>query len=257
MLLEAGLAALVSTLALVAPAKAEKPADTRCYELRVYTAAPGKLDALHARFRDHTCQLFEKHGMTNVGYWAPLDNSENKLYYILAYPDRAARNQAWQAFLADSEWHTARDASEKDGKLVAGVESTFLHATDYSPKIAPKVGSEPPLFELRTYTCTPDNLDNLDARFRDHTIDLFTKHGMRHFGYWWLDNKQKGAGLTLVYMLEHKSKEACEASFAAFREDPTWIAAKEASEKEADGSLTAPDGVKSVLLVPTDYSPTK
>ena len=61
-------------------------ADTRCYELRIYYAAPGKLDALNTRFRDHTCQLFEKHGMVNIGYWLPVTNSENKLVYLLAYP---------------------------------------------------------------------------------------------------------------------------------------------------------------------------
>ena len=57
--------------------------DTRCYELRVYTAAEGKLEALNARFRDHTCKLFEKHGLTNVGYWVPSDKSDNRLIYVL------------------------------------------------------------------------------------------------------------------------------------------------------------------------------
>lgn len=257
MLLKAGIAALFSTLALSASAAAEKPADTCCYELRVYTAGPGKLDALHARFRDHTCKLFDKHGMTNVGYWTPLDNPEGKLYYILSYPDLDARKKSWAGFMSDPEWLAAYRDSEKDGRLAVKVESTMLHPTDYSPAIEPAIGEEPQIFELRTYTTTPNNLDNLDARFRDHTIDLFSKHGMQHFGYWWLDKKQDGADVTLVYLLAHKSKESCEASFAAFREDPEWIAAKEASEKEAGGSLTAPDGVKSVLLVPTDYSPTK
>jgi hypothetical protein len=63
--------------------------DARLYEMRVYWAAPGKLDALHARFRDHTTKLFAKHGMTNVGYFVPVgDNPERKLVYFLAYPDR-------------------------------------------------------------------------------------------------------------------------------------------------------------------------
>ena len=85
-------AALLATLR-VAQAE-DKPAnDARCYELRVYFANDGKLDALNKRFREHTCQLFEKHGMTNVGYWMPLENPERKLYYILSYPNRAARDQ--------------------------------------------------------------------------------------------------------------------------------------------------------------------
>ncbi len=231
--------------------------DTRCYELRVYTAGEGKLDALHARFRDYTCKLFEKHGITNVGYWVPLENTEHKLYYIISFPSRAAQKTSWAAFMADPDWKSALAASEKDGKLVTHVDSTFMHATDFSPEIKSAIEKEPRVFELRTYTCTPGNLGRLHARFRDHTMALFSKQGMTNFAYFQLDPDQKGANDTLVYMLAHKSKEAVAASFNAFRADPDWIAAKEASEKAAGGSLTVKDGVKSVLLTPTDYSPTK
>ena len=110
--------------------------DSRCFELRTYTAAPGKLEALHARFRDHTNALFVKHGMTVVGYWVPSDadkGAANTLVYLLAYPDRAAREKAWSAFGSDPDWNAARKASEVDGKLTEKVESVFLTATDYSP----------------------------------------------------------------------------------------------------------------------------
>ena len=60
--------------------------DTRVFEMRTYYAAPGRLNDLEARFRDHTLKLFEKHGLTNIGYWTPIDNSENKLIYVLAFP---------------------------------------------------------------------------------------------------------------------------------------------------------------------------
>ena len=73
---------------LVSAAIAEEPRDERCFELRIYTPAEGKLDALQSRFRDHTMKLFEKHGMTNIGYFTPLDESDKKLYYFLAYPSR-------------------------------------------------------------------------------------------------------------------------------------------------------------------------
>ena len=236
---------------------AEDQVDNKCYELRIYTAAPGKFDALHKRFREHTCKLFEKHGMTNIGYWVPLDKSDERLFYILAYPDRAARAKSWGEFMKDKEWLTAWKASETDGKLVAKSESQFLHATDYSPAIKTAVGKEPRVFELRTYTTTPNNLSHLNDRFRDHTIALFSKHGMEHFGYWLLDDDQKGAKDTLIYLLAHKSKDAAAESFKAFGSDPAWKAAREASEKKAGGSLTTPDGVKSLFLTPTDYSPTR
>jgi hypothetical protein len=248
--------ALLTALTTFSPGAAEA-ADTRCYEMRIYYAAPGKLDALNSRFRDHTCKLFEKHGMVNIGYWLPMTNTENKLVYLLAYPSREAREKAWKEFGADPDWQAAYKASEKDGKLVAKADSIFLAATDFSPAIKPSAASEPRVFELRTYTASPGKLENLLARFRDHTLKLFEKHGMTNFGYWTPTEEKNGAGQKLVYMLAHKSHEAAAAAWKAFRADPDWVATKKASEDKAGGSLTAPDGVKSEFLVPTDYSPSK
>lgn len=256
---------IVGVAALAAGVSAESPAassrDERVFEMRTYYAAEGKLDALHARFRDHTTKLFAKHGMTNVGYWTPIDNKENKLIYVLAYESNDAREKAWKDFLADPEWKKAAAASETNGRLVAKIESVFLKATDYSPEIKPAtVGDR--VFELRVYTATKGNLANLHARFRNHTTKLFAKHGMTNVAYFSVAEKtpggkeQTGADAMLVYFLAHKSEEAGKASFAAFRQDPDWIAAKSASEK--NGSLTTmPDGVKSTYLKATDYSPTK
>jgi len=75
--------------------------------------------------------------------------------------------------------------------------------------------------------------------------------------YWNLVPNEKDADNTLIYILAHKSKQASDASWKGFREDPVWVAAKKASEEKAGGSLTVPDGVKSVFMTPTDYSPTK
>jgi NIPSNAP len=110
--------------------------DSRCFEIRTYTAAPGKLEELHARFRNHTVKLFKKHGMEIVGFWGPTDKekgSENTLVYVLAFPSREARDKAFRAFGADPEWQKARSESEKNGKLTEKVESVILMATDYSP----------------------------------------------------------------------------------------------------------------------------
>jgi len=249
-----GLVWFVATLAVLA---ADKPRDTRCYEMRIYYAAPGKLEELHARFRNHTCKLFEKHGMVNLGYWVPLDNPENKLIYVLAYPSREAREKSWKEFMADPDWQAAYKASEVNGKLVDKFESSFLTATDYSPEITAAKGNEPRAFELRTYTASTGNLGALDARFRDHTISLFSKHGMENIGYWHLMPDQKDADKTLIYLLAHKNKEAAGASFKAFGADPDWVAARKASEEKAGGPLTVQGGVKSVFLAPTDYSQTQ
>jgi hypothetical protein len=229
--------------------------DTRCYEMRTYYAAPGKLDELHARFRNHTLKIFEKHGMANIGYWVPIENPDSKLIYVLAYPSRDAADQSWKAFRADPDWQAAQKASEANGKLVAKVESVFMNATDYSPEILAAKASEPRVFELRTYTAAAGKLDALNARFRDHTVALFKKHGMSNIGYWTPMKEQPGADHTLIYILSHKSKDAAAASFKAFGADPEWVAARKTSE--ASGALTVPQGVKSVYMNATDYSPMK
>jgi hypothetical protein len=247
------LLALVPLLPLAA-ADAPAAADTRVYELRIYHPNPGKMEALHARFRDHTLRLFEKHGMTNVGYWVPIDAKDRRLIYVLAYPSRAAREKSWKAFQADPNWKKARDASEVGGRLVARYESAFLRATDYSPAITP-VKKGPRVFELRHYTASKGNLDALNARFREHTLKLFEKHGMTNVGYWVPLPGEKGADNTLIYLLAHKDRAAAKASFAAFRADPAWQNALKASEKKAGGPLTVKGGVRSTFLRATDYSP--
>jgi hypothetical protein len=95
----------------------------------------------------------------------------------------------------------------------------------------------------------------LNARFRNHTTKLFEKHGMTNVGYWCPLEGQQGAGETLIYILAHKSVDAAKASFDAFRQDPDWLAARKASEDKAGGPLTVKDGVKSVFLNASDYSP--
>ena len=261
MLLYLGFAAATG---LATPATQAEEKDSRLFEMRTYYAAPGKLDALHARFRDHTLKLFEKHGMTNIGYWVPTDNADNKLIYVLAFPDRDVREKAFKSFGADPDWQKAFKDSEKDGKLVTKIENLFLTATDYSPAIkAAKDGER--VFELRTYTASKGNLDNLNARFRDHTLKLFEKHGMTNVAYWVLAKDQKGAqsplkdqaDATLVYMLAHKNVEAAKKSFDEFRADPAWTKARQASEDKAGGPLTVKDGVKSLFVKATDYSPLK
>jgi hypothetical protein len=109
-------------------------AEAEVYELRTYTALPGRLDALNARFRNHTIKLFEKHGMKNIGYWVPQDDPKksNTLIYIVSHKSREAAKKSWDAFRADPDWIKARDASEKDGKIVDKVESVFMDPVDYS-----------------------------------------------------------------------------------------------------------------------------
>src|ERR1051325_11784123 len=160
--------------------------DARCYELRTYYAAPGKLDDLQARFRDHTMKIFEKHNMMNIGYWVPMDNPDNQLIYVLAFPSREAHDQAWKEFGGDPEWKEVSKRSEANGRLGTKVESLLMSATDYSPEINPSTAGAPRVFELRKYTASSGNLGALDDRFCHHTVGLFRKHGMQQIAYWHL-----------------------------------------------------------------------
>ena len=113
---------------------AEAQSSDRVFELRTYTTLPGRLDALHARFANHTIRLFERHGMTNIAYFVPQDDplAENTLVYVLAHDSREAAEASWAAFIADPEWQKAYKESTSDGPLVEKLESVFMDATDYS-----------------------------------------------------------------------------------------------------------------------------
>jgi hypothetical protein len=108
---------------------------TRIFELRTYTAPEGKLEALKARFRDHTIRIFNNHNMTSIGYWTPADapNSQNTLIYVLAHPSREEAKKNWAAFQADPEWKKVAAESQVDGPIVTKVESVFMNPTDFSP----------------------------------------------------------------------------------------------------------------------------
>jgi len=115
----------------------DQTSSTTVYELRVYHAYEGKLDDLLRRFREHTMELFEKHGIHNVAYWTPTDDplKGKTLFYILAHPSREAATTNWKAFRDDPEWQEVQKKSEANGKLVEKVDSTFLTLTDFSPPL--------------------------------------------------------------------------------------------------------------------------
>lgn len=115
----------------------QQASSTTVYELRVYHTYEGKLDDLLRRFREHTMQIFEKHGIHNVAYWTPTDDplKGKTLFYILAHPSREAATANWKAFRDDPEWQEVQKKSEANGKLVEKVDSTFLTLTDFSPAL--------------------------------------------------------------------------------------------------------------------------
>jgi NIPSNAP len=134
----AGSLIAIATAYCFGQATASRPTgkeEIRLFEIRTYTAEPNKLEALNARFRDHTTELFEKHGMTNIGYWTPTDGERSKdtLIYLLVHASREAAEKSWRDFRSDPVWLKARGESEAAGPIVKKVESIFVTPTDYSP----------------------------------------------------------------------------------------------------------------------------
>ena len=141
--LPVGIAEAIERVSLLAPignpdAEGKSQGDAmagsaKVYELRIYHAVSGKLESLVARFRDHTDQLFAKHGMNSVAYWTALDEpvKSSTFFYVLEHPSREAATANWQAFQDDPEWKTVKAKSEENGKLVEKIDSTFLTLTDF------------------------------------------------------------------------------------------------------------------------------
>jgi hypothetical protein len=109
--------------------------EDRIFELRTYYMHPGRVDAINARFRDHTRVLFEKYGMTNVVYWYTVeaDGSQPKLVYLLAHKSVEAAKASFNAFGKDPAWIKARDESQLSGPIVEKIESVYFKALPFSP----------------------------------------------------------------------------------------------------------------------------
>jgi len=126
------LAALMAASASVPSVLAQNQG--RVFEMRTYTCYEGKLPDLLARFRNHTMRIFEKHGITNIGYWVPQDAplSQNTLVYLIAHANREAAKKNWEEFRNDPEWQKVQKESEANGKIVSKIDSVFMSATDFS-----------------------------------------------------------------------------------------------------------------------------
>ena len=122
----------LTTTSLRAADEPKASSGDRFFELRTYHCFPGRLDALNKRFREHTNELFKKHGMEMIAYWIPTDKPDT-LIYVLAYPSKEAREKSWKDFGSDPVWKKASAESEKDGKIVQKVDSVYMTPTDYSP----------------------------------------------------------------------------------------------------------------------------
>lgn len=103
------------------------------YELRIYHCIPGKLPALLKRFDTITLGIWERHGIRQAGFWTTVIGQSNQvLYYLLAWESLAERDEKWAAFQADPEWIEKRAQTEADGAIVSTVINEILQPTAFS-----------------------------------------------------------------------------------------------------------------------------
>jgi hypothetical protein len=114
---------------------AKAPRPSGIFQLRNYHLLPGRLDAIQARFRDHTQALFEKQGLSNYPYWITVekDGAQPKLVYLIGHLTKDEFNAAFGRFVADPEWIRVRDASEASGKIIEKIDAVFFTALPFSP----------------------------------------------------------------------------------------------------------------------------
>jgi hypothetical protein len=220
------------------------------FEMRTYTTHEGKRADLIKRFQDHTLRLFEKNGIENVAYFLPVDESDQTLTFILGYPSEDSRDELWNKFANDPAWKAAHKASEANGPLVRKVDQVFMV---WAPGLNDTTKPSPSgIFQMRTYHCLPDRIDNIQARFRDHTRALFAKQGLKNYPYW-LTVEKSGAQPKLVYILGHSDQAEFDAAFERFRTDFDWIKARD--ESEASGKIV--DKIDAKYLKALPFSPMK
>jgi NIPSNAP. len=214
------------------------PPNSPVYELRTYVCLPGKLESLKERFENHTIRYLEKHGIRCLGFWTPTDeeSSDTTLICLLEHSSREAAEESWNSIRHDPEWRASAwwDRERHGQVLEYRPDSLFLTKTDYSPDV--DVAPKGVVYGLRTYNAPPGKLDELNARFRKHTVELFRKHGLHSYGYWVPMDAPRSED-TLIYIIYANDQNAMDAGWAGFRADPEWKAIL--AETEKNGPLTS------------------
>ncbi len=261
---------------------AQSPATSKLYELRSYVPESGRQSDVLKLIADGGMPLMAKHNITLVGAWTNVDPKDERVFTLISHKDKATSEASQSALQNDPAWKEVVQKTVIDGKkAVNSFERIFLTVNDYSPVLDVKqVGNR--VFELRTYAATKGNLPALNARFKNHTLGLFSKHGMTNILYCSvldgepltcgklleavspigkgtaeIDASLPAAGNSLVYFIAHPSPEAAKTNFGKFAADEEWTKVYKASEAAAGGSLTVKNGVKSLFLQPTAFSPLK
>ncbi len=194
------------------------------YEARTYHAIGGKIGPLIERISSRVVPIFKRHGIDAIGYWTEVIGEGNKLFYILRYADFADREARWSAFQSDPDLAGLRS----EPVLLDYMENRLLRLTAYSPT----PDTTDPVVEIRIYDALPGKMAALNARFAEHTLGLFERHGIRSIGYW---TEEIGTSSRLFYMVGYPDVGARQRAWDAFLGDAEWQRVR--GESEADGPL--------------------
>lgn len=243
------LLSVIAVAAVAGVASAQpSPTETRLFELRTYHVPDGKLDPLHARFRDHATHLFGKYGIASLGYWTPSDAGDSRVVFLLAYPNAEARAASWAALVTDAEWRKARRESELYGRLVERIEELILVPTADCPVVAPTRSDKPRSFELRTYTTKTGDQSSHKAlceKFHDSLV-----------GCWTAAAPGAAGETTHVYLLARERPATEKRAPEVVHSDRFRISTTGGGPvPSVRPRSAASDGGKGLVLQPTDYSP--
>jgi hypothetical protein len=227
---------------------AEPPAETRLFELREYHAAPGRIDELHARFRTHTVNLLEKHGITNVAYLASADGGDDVLRVILAYPDAAARERSWASFVTDPDWQQARRVSDARGRLVEKIRELPLTPTADCPRVTTTPAAEGWVYEIQTSPISLQPIGRNQEAPRPASEKVI--------GSWTANGRHPSDGAMSVRLVARRVVASASPTRETFFRGPV-----EPNPNVRPAVATAPQVkeplIQSLTVVPTDYSPIK
>ena len=226
------------------------------YELRTYIAARDRFEHLVTRFREHTDRLFRKHNMQPVGYWVPAEGppiSKRTFVYILKHPSRYDAWKNWVAFTNDREWQRVLDQPVFQGLLIGKPDSVFMMAVDSATANVNDIEDRGGVYELVTYTASPDKLPSLIRQFRERATGLFNGAPMKHIASWTAFDKPESDS-QLISLIRHSNRDQVDGNPNVAKSDARWRSATSGSET---GDLLLARPTEELYLKPLDFSPLK
>lgn len=245
---------LFCALLLIAVNAPSAPAGPAHFDLRIYTVTSNKMDGVLERFRDTVEPVRRKHGITTVGYWtAPGTTNGGTFAYLMAATSKGELQRQEKEFGADPDFKNGYAASNvKHGKTVDRIVSLPLRV-DATARFDFTSAKAARAFELRIYSVLPGKLDAFRARWRDHAVPIYERHGLHSLGWWVAEQKDAAGNDQFVCLLAGESLDAIQKSITDFHADPEWQ--RVVQETEQDGKLRS--RVEALKLTPTTFSPLK